>query len=117
MVHVGVWDEAIGDRHLKRLGKFLAEQEKGWEGKEDFDHLEQKFLEEPWLNWVKVVMVADPQNSPRPFVLMSLIKEQPHMRCSFYKLTSESGKEVVRLVFKQTLCTHFLPRSQRLEML
>ena len=33
------------------------------------------------------------------------------------KLTSESGKEVVRLVFKQTLCTHFLPRTQRLEEL
>ena len=44
---------------------------------------------------VQVVMVADPQNSPRPFVLMSLIKGQPHTKCSFYKLTSKSGKEVV----------------------
>ena len=100
MVHVGVWDEAITDPHLKPLGEFLAEQEKGWDGKEDFDHLEQKFLEEPWLDWVKVVMVADPHNSPRPFVLMSLVKGQPHTRCSFHKLTSERGGKVLLLRFK-----------------
>ena len=94
MVYVGVWDEAIGDPHLKPLGEFLAKQEKGWDGKEHFDYLEQRFLEEPWSD-VKVVMVADPQNSPRPFVEMSLIKGQPHTKCSFYKLTSEIGKEVV----------------------
>ena len=78
----------------KPLGEFLAEQEKGWDGKEDFDHLEQKFMDEPWLNWVKVVMVANPQNSARPFVLMNLIKGLPHTSRFFDIPTSESGKEV-----------------------
>ena len=91
---VGLWDEAIEDPHLKPLGEFLAEQERGWDGKKDFDHLEQKFLEEPWLNWVKVVMVVDPKNSPRPFVLLSNIKGPSHSRCAFHALTSEGVREV-----------------------
>ena len=82
--HIRHHEQDQVDPHLKRLGEYLAGLEVGW-GPEDFDWLEQNFLEEPWLNWIKIVMVADSENAPKPFVLVSNTRGQAHINCALDK--------------------------------
>ena len=91
MASSGVWKIAIEDPHLKRLGEYLASLETGWDWK-DFDWLECKFMEEPWLNWVKIVMVKNPANVAKPFVVLSNTKGQPHLNCLLHEALCEEDK-------------------------
>ena len=91
------WNKAITDPHLIPLGQYLAwtERTAGW-GWEDSDHLEKTFLEEPWLNWVQVVLVVDPDGATKPFALLTGSKSRPHNKCHFFNIT---GKESEVMTF------------------
>jgi hypothetical protein len=78
-----IWAMALQDPHFMRLGRFLAQHE-NQPGKEDA--LEQSFKEEPWLNWIKLIHVVDPQMCLKPFVILWDNKAPPHTNCAFYKM-------------------------------
>ena len=63
---------ALGRKGLMRLGQYLAwvERHAGWT-LEDMEYLEDKFQEEPWMNWLQLVFAKDQQNAATPFVLLS----------------------------------------------
>ena len=82
---------ALVDPHLKRLGEYLASVEIGWDW-EDFDSLEQQFMEEPWLDWAKIVMVKNPENVSKPFLLLSNTKGKSHTECPLHNAFSEENK-------------------------
>ena len=78
------------DPHLIPLGQCLAWMERGagW-GWEDGDHLEKVFLEEPWLNWLQVVFVVNPEGASKPFALLASSEGQDHARCPVNNLSGE----------------------------
>ena len=86
------------DPHLKRLGEYLAGLEVGW-GSEDFDWLEQEFLAEPWLNWIKIVMIANSENVLKPFVFLSNTRGKAHTNFDLNKTLS--GRDEVTAKGKQ----------------
>ena len=62
-----LWQLAINDPHLIRLGEFLARQS----GREGCDEeMESSFMEEAWLSWLKLEMVTEPEFGKRPFVII-----------------------------------------------
>ena len=77
-----LWQLAITDPHLMRLGEFLARQS----GREGVDEqLESSFLEERWLSWIKLEMVEEPGFGKRPFVIICN-KLGSHAACPFSAL-------------------------------
>ena len=81
-----LWQLAINDPHLLRLGEFLARQS----GREGCDkQLETSFMEESWLSWVKLVMVVEPGFGKRPFVVISGNKLGSHSACPFFAMKQE----------------------------
>ena len=96
------WDKAIRDPHLMRLGYFLLHMEKnaGWEWG-DSDLLEERFQEEPWMNWFKMVFAVNPELKTKPFVVMSSTRDQAsHTECPFSNITREKI-EVFNFTFFQ----------------
>ena len=81
-----LWQLAINDPHLMRLGEFLA-RTSGREGNED--QLEISFLEESWLCWVKIEQVVEPGFGKRPFVIISSSRLGSHSACPFFALKQE----------------------------
>ena len=63
---------ASEDPHLMRLGQYLAwvDRHAGWT-LDDIEYLEDQFQEEPWMNWVQVVLADGPENADTPFVLLA----------------------------------------------
>ena len=87
------WDKAMKDPHLMQLGDFLVQIDKhaGWDWADSY-HLEEQFCKEPWMNWLKVVLVVNPEMRTKPFVVMSSTRDQAsHIECPFFNIT---GKEV-----------------------
>ena len=82
------WSKAINDPHLIPLGYFLVwvEEQAGW-GWGDADHLEKTFMRDPWLNWVQVVLVVNPEGFTKPFALLCGNPKQPHFKCPFFNVT------------------------------
>ena len=78
-----LWQLALNDPHLMRLGEFLA-RTSGREGSED--ELESSFLEESWLSWLKIDQVVEPGFGKRPFVVMSGNQLGSHSACPFFTL-------------------------------
>ena len=81
-----LWQLAINDPHLMRLGEFLARQS-GREGCEE--QLETSFLDESWLSWVKIEQVAERGFGKRPFVIISSSHLGLHSACPFFALKQE----------------------------
>ena len=78
-----LWQLAINDPHLVRLGQFLARQS----GREGFEEqLETSFLEESWLSWLKIEQVMEPGIGKRPFVIISSSQLGSHFACPFFAL-------------------------------
>ena len=62
-----LWQLAVNDPHLIRLGEFLARQS----GREGCDEeMESSFMEEAWLSWLKLEIVTEPGFGKRPFVII-----------------------------------------------
>ena len=78
-----LWQLAINDPHLMRLGEFLA-RTSGREGSED--ELESSFLDESWLSWLKIEQVVEPGFGKRPFVVISGNQLGSHSACPFFAL-------------------------------
>ena len=81
-----LWQLAINDPHLVRLGQFLARQS-GREGCEE--QLELSFMEESWLSWLKIEQVVEPGFGKRPFVIISGSQSGSHSACPFFALKQE----------------------------
>ena len=81
-----LWQLAINDPHLMRLGHFLASTS-GREGSEE--QLEISFMEESWLSWVKIEQVMEPGFGKRPFVIISSSHLGLHSACPFFALKQE----------------------------
>ena len=81
-----LWQLAINDPHLMRLGHFLASTS-GREGSEE--QLEISFMEESWLSWVKIEQVMEPGFGKRPFVIISSSHLGLHSACPFFGLKQE----------------------------
>ena len=89
-----LWQLAINDPHLVRLGQFLARQS----GREGFEEqLETSFLEESWLSWLKIEQVVEPGFGKRPFVIISSSHLGLHSACPFFALKQE---QVIIEVFR-----------------
>ena len=94
------WAKAMRDPHLMRLGDFLLHTEKnaGWE-LGDSDLLEERFQEQPWMNWFKVVFAVNPEMKTKPFIVMSSTRDlADHIECPFFNITGE-GVEVFNFTF------------------
>ena len=78
-----LWQLAINDPHLMRLGQFLA-WTSGREGCEE--QLESSFMEEPWLSWLKIEQVVEPGFGKRPFVIISGNQLGSHSACPLFAL-------------------------------
>ena len=89
-----LWQLAINDPHLMRLGQFLA-RTSGREGCED--ELESSFLDESWLSWLKIEQVVEPGFGKRPFVIISGNQLGSHSACPFFALKQ---KQVSTKVFR-----------------
>ena len=76
-----LWQLAINDPHLMRLGQFLA-RTSGREGCED--ELESSFLDESWLSWLQIEQVVEPGFGKRPFVIISSSQLGSHFACPFF---------------------------------
>ena len=81
-----LWQLAINDPHLMRLGHFLASTS-GREGSEE--QLEISFMEEPLLSWVKIEQVMEPGFGKRPFVIISSSHLGLHSACPFFAVKQE----------------------------
>ena len=82
------------DPHLMRLGQFLVwvERDAGWT-LDDMEYLEDQFQEEPWLNWVQVIL-AD--GADIPFVLLTnggTNGQQTLVHCPISNSTESSDQE------------------------
>ena len=76
-----LWQLALNDPHLMRLGEFLARQS----GKEGYDEqLETSYLKEGWLSWLKLEMVVEPGFGKRPFVIIASNQLAPHSACPYF---------------------------------
>ena len=90
---------ASGDPHLMRLGHYLAwvDRHAGWT-LDDIEYLEDQFQEEPWMNWVQVVMADGPEKSDAPFVLLAnsdTNNQRSHANCPINnKTVSREQKKV-----------------------
>ena len=94
------WAKAMKDPHLMRLGDFLLHTEKnaGWE-LGDSDLLEERFQEQPWMNWFNLVFAVNPEMKTKPFVVMSSTRDQAdHKECPFFNITGEEV-EVFNFMF------------------
>ena len=89
-----LWQLAINDPHLMRLGQFLA-RNSGREGSED--ELEISFMGESWLSWLKIEQVVEPGFGKRPFVIISGNQLGSHSACPFVALKQ---KQVSIKVFR-----------------
>ena len=87
-----MWNMALKDPHLMRLGEYLAQIE-GEVGMEE--QLEEAFLNEPWMNWFKIIKVVNPELQAKPFICLWSNKDQPHTTCTFFKLCSGGQKKQV----------------------
>ena len=93
------WAKAMKDPHLMRLGDYLlhVERNAGWEFG-DSDILEERFQEEPWMNWVQVVLAESPQNGDLPFVLLANGDnkgQRSHAHCPLSNPTASRYQEKV----------------------
>ena len=81
-----LWQLAINDPHLMRLGQFLAwiSRREGCE-----EQLESSFMEEPWLSWLKMEQVVEPGFGKRPFVIISGNQSGSHSACPFFALNQK----------------------------
>ena len=92
-----VWDMALQDPHLVRLGDYLCNLE-GREYVNMFQHdaghkeaMERSFMSEPWKVGVTIVKVVDPSFHSRPFVLMWNNKSRDHASCPISNLVDEKS--------------------------
>ena len=112
-----VWEMAIQDPHLMRLGEYLAHVDSQMSS---FD-LEADFLRDPWIAGLTLIHVVDPDYRVKPFILLWNNKGESHSTCPFYKRcagdqekkamkhdhapyipgVSEKGEEVVLPHFKK----------------
>ena len=76
-----MWEMAIKDPHLMRLGEYLAHVDSQMSG---YD-LETHFLEESWSADLTVIKVVNPEGQVKPFVLLWNNKGESHSTCPFYK--------------------------------
>ena len=78
-----VWNMALKDPHLMRLGDFLVQKD----GREDMGklELEEAYLRDPWMNWLTIVKVVDPEYQAKPFVKILNNQAQDHSCCPFFK--------------------------------
>ena len=85
------------DPHLMRLGQYLAwvERDAGWTS-DDMEYLEDQFQEEPWMNWVQVVLADGSQCANMPFVLLTnsgTNGQQSQVQCPISNSAASSDQE------------------------
>ena len=82
-----------------RLGQYLAwvERHAGWT-LEDMEYLEDKFQEEPWMNWPQVAFTKNQQNAATPFVLLANGDTKAH-RPHINNITLSGQEEQVKLIY------------------
>ena len=92
------WSMSSRDPHLMRLGQYLAwvERDAGWTS-DDMEYLEDQFQEEPWINWVQVVLAESPQYGDLPFVLLAGDNkdQRSHAHCAISNPTASRYQEKV----------------------
>ena len=82
-----------------RLGHYLAwvDRHAGWT-LDDIEYLEDQFQEEPWMNWVQVVLADGQENADTPFVLLANSdnnNQRSHANCPINnKTVSREQKKV-----------------------
>ena len=87
-----VWQMAVRDPHLLRLGHFLRHLEGAEESarlgldiEENLERVEEDFLLEPWKEGLTIVKVEHPAGGVKPFVLVSTISSNAHKDCPIFE--------------------------------
>lgn len=87
-----MWEMALQDPHLIRLGDYLAHVEgedemsrQEQQGRDRWD-VEDSFMEDPWISDLKIIKVVNPSLYTKPFVLLWNNKSKDHSDCPLYKV-------------------------------